>query len=181
MAAEDGESVSAIFKEAREQRAADDARRGIAPRGGRSGTGPGRGPRTGSGSGTAASGSASDESRRGPRPPRPPRKVEEGTPVTAVAMPAAITASAVPVAADADADRAPRKRRRRRGGRKLEGAEAMPQVQPVNPPVQRQKPTAQVVATRAPAKPGAATEPSLLSRIGHGLRKLVKRAPRTQH
>jgi ATP-dependent RNA helicase RhlB len=178
MAAEDGESVSAIFKEAREQRAADDARRGIAPRGGRSGAGPGRGPRTGSGSGTTA-GSASDESRRGPRPPRPPRKVEEGTPVAAVAMPAAITAGAVPTAADAD--RAPRKRRRRRGGRKLEGAEAMPQVQPVNPPVQRQKPTAQVVATRAPAKPGAATEPSLLSRIGHGLRKLVKRAPRTQH
>src|SRR4249919_2868633 len=33
--AEDGESVSAIFKEAREQRAADDARRGITPRGGR--------------------------------------------------------------------------------------------------------------------------------------------------
>jgi ATP-dependent RNA helicase RhlB len=174
--AEDGESVSAIFKEAREQRAADDARRGVTPRGGRSGTGPGRGPRTGGTSGT-------DESRRGPRPPRPPRKVEEATTATAaqaVAMPAAIAVNAVATAADAE--RAPRKRRRRRGGRKLEGAEAMPQVQPANPSVHRQKPTAQIVATRAPAKPGAAIEePSLLTRIGHGLRKLVKRAPRTQH
>jgi ATP-dependent RNA helicase RhlB len=172
--AEDGESVSAIFKEAREQRAADDARRGVTPRGGRSGTGPSRGPRTGS-----TSGSSADESRRGPRPPRPPRKLEDGAPVT---EPVAIASVAVATPLPADAERAPRKRRRRRGGRKLEGAEAMPQVQPANPSVHRQKPTAQIVATRAPAKPGAAIEgPSLLSRIGHGLRKLVKRAPRTQH
>jgi ATP-dependent RNA helicase RhlB len=105
--------------------------------------------------------------------------VEDGTPVT---EPVAIApvAAAIPVAADAD--RAPRKRRRRRGGKKLEGAESMPQAQPGNPPVHRQKPTSQVVATRAPAKPGASMDaPSLLSRIGHGLRKLVKRAPRTQH
>ncbi|HVQ32756.1 MAG TPA: ATP-dependent RNA helicase RhlB, partial [Lysobacter sp.] len=161
--AEEGESVSAIFKEAREQRAADDARRGITPRGGRSGAGPSRGPRTGS-----PSGSTADESRRGPRPPRAPRKLEDATPVTEPAAIAPVVA-AIPVAADAD--RAPRKRRRRRGGKKLEGAEAMPQVQSGNPPVHRQKPTSQVVATRAPANPGASMDaPSLLSRIGHGLR-----------
>jgi ATP-dependent RNA helicase RhlB len=94
----------------------------------------------------------------------------------------AIAAVATAAAVATDAERAPRKRRRRRGGRKLEGSEAMPQVQQANPPIHRQKPTAQIIATRAPAKPGAANEaPSLLSRIGHGLRKLVKRAPRTQH
>src|SRR4249919_3673667 len=97
--AEDGESVSAIFKEAREQRAADDARRGITPRGGRSGTGPSRGPRTGS-----TSGSTTDESRRGPRPPRPPRKLEDGVPV---AEPVAIAAVAVATPLAADAERAP--------------------------------------------------------------------------
>ena len=95
-------------------------------------------------------------------------------------MAIAPVAAAIPVAADAE--RAPRKRRRRRGGKKLEGAETMPQVQQASPPGHRQKPTAQVVATRAPAQPGASMDaPSLLSRIGHGLRKLVKRAPRTQH
>jgi ATP-dependent RNA helicase RhlB len=94
----------------------------------------------------------------------------------------AIASVAVATPVPADAERAPRKRRRRRGGKKLEGAEAMPQVQQANPPVHRQKPTAQIVATRAPAKPGASVDaPSLLSRIGHGLRKLVNRAPRTQH
>jgi ATP-dependent RNA helicase RhlB len=169
--AEDGESVSAIFKEAREQRAADDARRGITPRGGRSGSGngPARGPRS----------AVTPGESRGARPPRAPRKLEDDTPVT---EPVALAAVAVATPVAVDAERAPRKRRRRRGGKKLEGAETMPQVQQANPPVHRQKPTSQIVATRAPAKPGASADaPSLLSRIGHGLRKLVKRAPRTQH
>jgi ATP-dependent RNA helicase RhlB len=90
-------------------------------------------------------------------------------------------AAAIPVAADAD--RAPRKRRRRRGGKRLEGAEsaAIPQ---------QAKGPSEVVATRVAPRPaplrasadkGAAGEPSLLSRIGRGLKSLVTRAPRSQH
>ena len=56
--AEEGESIGAIFKEAREQRAADDARRGGGPRGGRSGARPSRGPRS-----RRTAGSAADDSR----------------------------------------------------------------------------------------------------------------------
>jgi ATP-dependent RNA helicase RhlB len=173
----DGESVSAIFKEAREQRAADDARRGIAPRGGRSGPGAGRGPRSGS---TASEG-------RGPRPPRPPRKLEDGTPVTQPVVPAAAAPATAAVVAAPDADRAPRKRRRRRGGKRIEGMDASSQPttpsspaasRPAHPP---KNGPAQIKATRAPAAVGAPDAPSLLARIGHGLRKLVKRAPRTQH
>ncbi len=65
----DGESVSAIFKEAREQRAAEDERRGVT-RGGRSGSGSGRGAASGSRSGSGAAGEARRE--RAPRPPRKP-------------------------------------------------------------------------------------------------------------
>jgi ATP-dependent RNA helicase RhlB len=83
----------------------------------------------------------------------------------------------------AEGDRAPRKRRRRRGGKRLEGAEsaAIPQ---------QAKGPSEVVATRVAPRPaplrssadkGAAGEPSLLSRIGRGLKSLVTRAPRSQH
>ncbi|HJR73079.1 MAG TPA: ATP-dependent RNA helicase RhlB, partial [Luteimonas sp.] len=101
---------------------------------------------------------------RGPRPPRKPdaapRPVTETPPVAAVA------------ALPAEGERAPRKRRRRRGGRKLEGSEGMTQN----------------VAAKAPSKPAAKSapvssdaSPSLLTRIGRGLKKLVTRAPRAQH
>ncbi|HVR80911.1 MAG TPA: ATP-dependent RNA helicase RhlB [Luteimonas sp.] len=173
--AADGESVSAIFKEAREQRAADDARRGGGSRsGGRSGSGPARGARTGS-----ASGSMSGESRG----PRPPRKTEDATRTPQPVAPAAPMEAAKPHSV-AEAERAPRKPRRRRGGKRIDGGEAVTQAmsQPTSQASPNKQASAQVVATRAPARAGTSTtEPSLLSRIGRGLSKLVKRAPRAQH
>ncbi|MEO5565406.1 MAG: ATP-dependent RNA helicase RhlB [Luteimonas sp.] len=169
---EDGDSVSQIFREAREQRAAEDLRRG----GGRSGSagrgaggrGAGPGARAGSGSGEA----------RGPRPPRKPREV--AAPVHAAPV---VQAAAVAPAADgADAEHTQRKRRRRRGGKRIDGAGSAPQ-----PGNSGQNTTAQARGPgRHPApahKPetGAAGQPSLLSRIGRGLKSLVTRTPRSQH
>jgi ATP-dependent RNA helicase RhlB len=67
-----------------------------------------------------------------------------------------------------EGERAPRKRRRRRGGRRIENGEA---AQAVKAPV------------NVAAKPAAATsaKPGLLARIGHGLKKLITRAPSSQH
>jgi ATP-dependent RNA helicase RhlB len=88
--------------------------------------------------------------------------------------------AAVPV----EGERAPRKRRRRRGGKRIEGAEAAAMPQQAKGP-------SEVVATRVAPRPaaarsgtdkgGTAGEPSLLSRIGRGLKSLVTRAPRSQH
>ncbi len=156
---DEDESIGEIFREAREQRAADDARRGIKPKGGSAGRGPRR--------------SGEGEPRR-ERTPRPPRKTEAATDAVANATPATpavvADASAAPAA---DATRSPRKRRRRRGGRKLEGGEAAAQ-RPAN---------GQSAASAGKPKPAPAPveSPSLLSRIGQGLKRLVTRAPRNQH
>ena len=165
--AESGESVSEIFKEAREQRAADDARRG----GGRKGAPSGRGPR------------ASTGGRTGERSPRPPRThhddaaspPNEAKPVAAAPTPGAATPG--------DAERPQRKRRRRRGGRRIEGAEGAPQAQVDNGAKPRSAPAKPVhkPASKPAAKPASTTEPSLLSRIGSGLKKLVTRAPQSRH
>ncbi|MBJ6981731.1 ATP-dependent RNA helicase RhlB [Luteimonas sp. MC1572] len=198
---EEGESVSEIFREAREQRAAEDARRG----GGRSG-GPGS-----AGAGRGRGGPRAD-GERGPRPPRPPRAAPAaatvdasatGTAQVAVATPAAVEAAAPVVAAvasgvpAAEGERAPRKRRRRRGGRRVEGADSaegaaeqggQAQAQPPAhagagakqaPRAPRAKPESQPHAARP--QPTAAEPASLLGRIGLGLKKLVTRAPRSQH
>ncbi len=163
MEGEEEESIGTIFKEAREQRDADEQRRG----GGRSGSGSGRGGP----SGRSRSGSGGEARRdRGPRPPRKPDAPR--------APSEAVVAAAVPATAT-DAARPPRKPRRRRGGRRVEGGEAVVQNN-ANP------------ATRSPSKPASGKSPpasaaserssgSLLSRIGQGLKKLVTRAPRTQH
>ena len=169
--AADGESVSAIFKEAREQRAADDARRGGGSRsGGRTGSAPGRSAHTGSPSG-----------ERGPRPPRKPEDATR-TPTSVVPAPAAPIAAAIGAAAAGAGERAPRKPRRRRGGKRIEGGEAITQAmsQAIPQANSQKQASAQVVATRAAAKSGAPA-PSLLSRLGHGLRKLVTRTSRSQH
>ena len=174
--ADDGESVSAIFREAREARAAEEQRRG----GGRSG---------GGGRGSSHGGrSAGGEGRR-ERTPRPPRAIEAAVQAPKPAAPvAAAPVAAAPVAANAvaaaDGERAPRKRRRRRGGKRIEGAEAAAIPQQAKGP-------SEVVATRVAPRPAAARsgtdkagtsgEPSLLSRIGRGLKSLVTRAPRSQH
>ncbi|MFC3240971.1 ATP-dependent RNA helicase RhlB, partial [Luteimonas padinae] len=109
----EGESVSEIFREAREQRAADEARRGGGRREG--GGGRSRGPRS--------EGSGEARRERGPRKPRAPRPeaaavegvaVEDAQAVDGAAATPAAPGSAAAVPA-AEGERAPRKRRRRRG------------------------------------------------------------------
>ncbi|HMT37768.1 MAG TPA: ATP-dependent RNA helicase RhlB [Thermomonas sp.] len=164
--AEDGESISEIFKEVREARAAEDAKRG----GGRSGGG-GRGRGERSGPRAPRSGDGAGERReRGPRPPRKPRP--EGEAAQAAAAAPAQPASPVVDPAQApraEGERPARKRRRRRGGRPVEGADAARQ-----PATDTAKP-----APSPSAAPAGA--PSLLTRIGRGLKSLVTRAPRGQH
>jgi ATP-dependent RNA helicase RhlB len=153
---DEGESIGEIFREAREQRAADDARRGIKPKGGA-----GRGPRRG--------GDGEARRERGPRQPRKTDAMAQKPAAPAAAQPAVPTD---PVLA-ADPARPPRKRRRRRGGRKLEGADAA--QRPANgAPSGNGKP--KVAPAMAPSE-----STSLLSRIGQGLKRLVTRAPRSQH
>ncbi|WP_115563029.1 ATP-dependent RNA helicase RhlB [Xanthomonas arboricola] len=161
-----GDSVGTIFREAREQRAAEEQRRG----GGRSG--PGGASRSGSGGSRRDGGSADSK----PRPRRKPRVEGEAPVVAAVTAAAAVApvvadAAAVAPSIDVEGERAPRKRRRRRNGRPVEGAEPVAST-PVPAPAAPRKPT-QVVAkpVRAAAKPGGS--PSLLSRIGRRLRSLV--------
>jgi ATP-dependent RNA helicase RhlB len=185
--AAEGESVSEIFREAREQRAAEDARRGIKPAGRGRGAGrPGEGPR-----------------ERGPRPPRPPRQAGEGTvaavePVVA-AVPAAKHADSATNASGVAGDtaHAPRKRRRRRGGRRVDGGEGAQQaaggdhpaspVQAAGPRQVQARPARAANKPAQPPQPPAAgdakkgAQSSLFSRIGRGLRKLVTRPPHTQH
>jgi ATP-dependent RNA helicase RhlB len=151
--AEEGESIGEIFKEVREARAAEDAKRGGGRSGGRSAGGRGErsGPRSDSG----------ERRERGPRPPRKPR-VEGETATVAVAT----EAPATPKPAPAEGERPARKRRRRRGGQRLENGEAGAQLQGAAAPS----------ATATPA-----AQPSLLSRIGRGLKSLVTRSPSKQH
>ncbi|MGQ9446469.1 ATP-dependent RNA helicase RhlB [Xanthomonas citri] len=158
-----GDSVGTIFREAREQRAAEEQRRG----GGRGGPG---GSRSGSGGGRRDGAGADGK----PRPRRKPR-VEGQAPAAAASTEHPVVAAAAaqaPSAGVADAERAPRKRRRRRNGRPVEGAEPAVASTPVPAPAAPRKPT-QVVAkpVRAAAKPSGS--PSLLSRIGRRLRSLV--------
>ena len=138
--AAEGESVGEIFREAREQRAADEARRG----GGRSGSGGGRreggpgGRGRGGGEGRGRAGGEGGERRgRGPRGPRaeqvegqapgaPAAAVEDGKPA-APAPGAAARPEASSGGPQDDAARPPRKRRRRRGGRRVNG-EGAPQA-----------------------------------------------------
>ncbi|GAA5001035.1 ATP-dependent RNA helicase RhlB [Pseudoluteimonas lycopersici] len=157
--AEDGESIGEIFREVREARAAEDAKRGgrSGGRGERSG---GRGGRSGERRPSTGSGQAAgdrDGENRGPRPPRKPRPE---APATAAAE---TPAQAQLPLADGE-QRPPRKRRRRRGGRRVEGA----------------APQSGATAAAPPATPAAA-QPSLLTRIGRGLKSLVTRSPSKQH
>ena len=164
--AEDGESISEIFKEVREARAAEDAKRG----GGRSGGG-GRGRGERSGPRAPRSGDGAGERReRGPRPPRKPRPEGESAPAAAAgpAQPASPVVDPAQ-APRAEGERPARKRRRRRGGRPVEGGEGARQ-----PATDAAKP----VPSPSAAPAGA---PSLLTRIGRGLKSLVTRAPRGQH
>jgi len=148
------ESVSQIFREAREQKAADEERRG----GGRK---PGGSGGAGRRDGARRDGPRSTDGKpRPPRAPRPPRPEGEA------AAEAAPTVQAAPVprpesAALPEGDRKPRKRRRRRHGRPLEGAEG-------------------TVANATPvaAKPAAAAKSvddsaGFLTRLGRKIRSFV--------
>ncbi|TAA30343.1 ATP-dependent RNA helicase RhlB [Pseudoxanthomonas winnipegensis] len=187
---EEAESVSAIFREAREQKASDEARRG----GGRSGSG--GGGRSGSREG-GRSGARDGAGSRGPRPPRRPRSepVAGEAAVAPVAdTPLAEAPSAVPAAvADVEAphdpnapqgEKRPRKRRRRRHGRPVEGAEGATQPSAgsgnaaAGPRAPRAKPEPSAAASVAKAKPApadaaSAGNDSFLTRLGRKIKSLV--------
>ena len=180
---EDGDnddSLSTIFREAREARAADDAKRG----GGRSGSGGrsigGPGGRSSSGaprsSGGAGSSSGSGERRE--RTPRPPREAD-AAPKPEVAQ---VAAASVPNVADSE--RGPRKPRRRRGGKRIDGGEG---TNPVNQAVRALETPAPVsvggtsAGRTQPAKSGGESKPSLFARLGNKLKSLVTKPPRSQH
>ncbi len=152
---EEEESVSQIFREAREQKAADEERRGG-----------GRKPGGSGGAGRRDGGRREGGRREGPRSadgkPRPPRAPR---PEGEAAKPQAPRPANEDVRSDAAAlpegERKPRKRRRRRHGRPLEGAEG-------------------AVANAAPvaAKPAAAPKPAddnagFLTKLGRKIRSLV--------
>ncbi|MDH5835188.1 ATP-dependent RNA helicase RhlB [Luteimonas kalidii] len=194
---EDGDSIGEIYREVREAKAAEDAKRG-GGRGGRPGPGAGRtGPRSDAGSGSGER----------PRRARKPRVHADGegpaaAAVTAEAAPAeaapsqVIDAAGAVAAAMPDESRPPRKRRRRRRGQRVEGAADTGQ----DSAQQTGGQGARATATREPRKAsaprsqraprdgapasastGGSSEPSLLSRLGARLRKLVTRAPHSQH
>ncbi|MCW4456478.1 ATP-dependent RNA helicase RhlB [Flavobacterium sp. MXW15] len=150
---EAGESVGEIFREAREQRAAEEARRGG-----------GRGAKPGAGRGERRS-----EGERGadgkPRRRRKPRpQGEEGQVVAAAAKPEPQEAAAPDTIEGAGSEtRAPRKRRRRRHGRPLEGADVAATAPVPAAPVQ------------VPAKPvrAAVDSDSFLTRLGRKIRRML--------
>ncbi|MDR6842001.1 ATP-dependent RNA helicase RhlB [Pseudoxanthomonas sacheonensis] len=147
-----GESIGTIFKEAREQRIADEQRRG----GGRSG-GSGSG-RSGSGSSRPRSGAPSGDGK--PRAPRPPRSVNVAASSEApVSAPVAASAGLAPAAAS-EAVRPPRKRRRRRHGVPVDGAVA-------------NSVPAQAQTASAPKATAPADNSSFLTKLGRKLKSLV--------
>ncbi|WP_240125595.1 ATP-dependent RNA helicase RhlB [Thermomonas alba] len=140
-----GDSIGEIYKEVREARANEDAKR----------AGGGRRRRRGDGAGAHR---GDGESRTS----RPPRAHAAG----AAPAPAAPTA---PAQGEAPA----RKRRRRRRGRPLENADAAAHTPAPATPAPQFVPPAPVAA-----KP---ERPSLLKRIGRGLKALVWRGPAGPH
>ncbi|WP_206862525.1 ATP-dependent RNA helicase RhlB [Lysobacter changpingensis] len=169
----ENESIGSIFKEAREQRAADEERRGGGrSRGGKPGGGRSEGRREG-GRREGGRGESRDGAPRGERKPRPQPVVD-----AAAQAHQAVEAATPPTG---DTERAPRKRRRRRGGRRIEGADAATQA--AAPPQTGPKSPTQVHAQKAAGKPAAkdGDKLGLLHRIGRGLKSLISRSPRSQH
>jgi len=161
----EGESVGTIFREAREQRTADEAKRGSGRRAPRSGDGRARRPQQGDAHATGEGSSDKPRRRRGPR--------QTSSTVTA-APEVATTQAATPTTATKPP---PRKRRRRRHGQPVEGTQTVATREATTNPTPRE-----ITAIRASRPTQTAPEPpSLLSRIGQKLRKLVIRAPNGQH
>ncbi|MDH5831625.1 ATP-dependent RNA helicase RhlB [Luteimonas sp. M1R5S18] len=196
----DGDSIGEIYREVREAKAAEDAKRG-GGRGGRPAPGAGRGgPRSGAGSGAGAG----ERPRRARKPRAEDGEAQAATapidaaPAEGAPAPApVIDAAGAVAAAMPDESRPPRKRRRRRRGKRVEGAAEPGQetAQAVGGQGSREGATREPRKSSVPRAPrasrdGAAPvsapartsgEPSLLSRIGARLRKLVTRAPHSQH
>jgi len=162
---ESNESVSQIFREVREAQKAE------AERGG------GRGGPSRSSGGGRGTGSSSGRSSGGRGTPRPAPRERPAEPIAAAPKPVAAAVEGVP---------SERKPRRRRGGRGRGAGEqaAMPagtvaQHAP-STPVAREAHAA--AAKPVASKPTAApAKPSLLGKIKQGLKKLVKRPPRSGH
>ena len=172
---EDGEneSVGAIFREAREARAAEEERRGGGRSGSRSGSGAGgrgRGERREGGAPRSADG----------RPPRSRKPRAEGEAAAAAGTEAQVipatprppqaprpAAAAAAPRAEGEAERT-RKRRRRRHGKPVDAA-AAEAATATQPPAAPRKPI-QVVANKS--APAAANN-SFLTRLGRKLRSLV--------
>ncbi len=167
---EDAESIGDLFREARAERAATEQRRG---------------------------GGDGDKRKRRPR------KSGEGsrrpaTDDTAAQRPAAPAAEAASpgtaTAATPEGERKPRKRRRRRGGKRVDGATAAVDTTaaasqaatPVESAKKPPRPTRETAVATPSSVPAAtptpdAPAPSLMTRLGTRLRKLVTRAPRSRH
>ena len=176
------ESIGSIFREAREQKAADEERRG----GGRSRPGSG-GSRAGGG--RSEGGRPGEGGARHDRPRRTPAPVDRATANDVAAAPRTLHALADPAVANAGGpavagEHAPRKPRRRRGGRRIDGADVAAPANASNTiaPGKATQVTANKPGARAagPASTAAA-QPGLLGRIGRGLKSLITRAPRSQH
>ena len=178
------ESIGAIFKEAREQKAADEERRG----GGRTGSGSSR-----AGSGNSRTGGGrSESSARVVSPRRAPADATDAAAAPRPPRAAAAQAPTDPAAANAggpavEREHSPRKPRRRRGGRRIDGADvAMPaNASSAGNAIAPGKAT-QVMASKAAghaagSTPSADAKPGLLGRLGRGLKSLVTRTPRSQH
>ncbi len=148
------ESVGEIFKEAREARAVEDAKRG------------GRRHAGGDGAQAAKGGRTGEQRRSGPRKPKPTGET------AAVTKPAAAAPTPTPAALD-EHEHPTRKRRRRRRGRPLEGDAVQTTADGVT------KPTFVRPIKADASKPAEA--PSLFSRIGRGLRTLIGRSPGKHH
>ena len=179
------ESVSQIFREVREAQKAEAERGG--GRGGPSRSGgaarsgsSSHGVRSGSGSAGRSGSGSSGRDRSSPRPPPRERPAE---PVAVAPKPVAPAVAGVP---------SERKPRRRRGGRGRGAGEqaavpagAVAHHVPTMPVAREAHATAaKPAAANKPAasKPTAApAKPSLFGKIKQGLKKLVKRPPRSGH
>jgi ATP-dependent RNA helicase RhlB len=170
------ESVSQIFREVREQQAAEGRGRGPAPRSGgprrdgaRSGGRSGGSSAGGSASGAARRDDGRSGERRGPRPPR--REDAERKPAADLAAPVAEAAkvAAVPGPIDGESTRKPR---RRRGGRGRNRSDA-PQNGSAAP--------ADVRGAAPTTAAGKGDKPSLLGRIKQGVSKFFRRPTTPRH
>jgi ATP-dependent RNA helicase RhlB len=177
---ESNESVSQIFREVREAQKAE-AERG----GGRGGPSRSGSPsRTGgpSRSGGRSAGSSPGRSGSGHSSPRPAARERPAEPVAVAPKPVAPAVEGVP------SERKPRRRRGGRGrgaGEQIAGpAGAVAQHAPSTPVARDAHAAAAKPAASKPAasKPTAApAKPSLFGKIKQGLKKLVKRPPRSGH